>query len=146
MAVFFLHALDYEFWDEAVDGAAETKNFFDQTRADEGVLGVGHEEDGFDVGRKAAVHEGHLELVFVVADGADAADYGVGTLFAGEVDEQAFEGGDGDVGEFRDAFREHGDALFHGEEGIFLGIAEDGDDEVIEDFGGPGNEVQVSVG
>ena len=67
-------------------------------------------------------------------------------LLAGEVDEEAVEGGDGDVAEFGGAFREHGDALFDREERVLGGIAQDGNDQVVEDFRGARDQVEVAVG
>src|SRR6185312_13921051 len=65
--------LDDELRDEAFDGAAQLEDFLDEARAYEGVLAVGHEEDGFEFRGEAAVHERHLQFVLVIADGADAA-------------------------------------------------------------------------
>jgi len=89
---------------------------------------VGIHEEGFEVGVELAVHHGHGELVLVVGDGANAAQDGLGVLGVTEVDEQAVEGGDGDVLEAGggDGFGDHLHALFDGEErGAFVGVAQD---------------------
>ena len=56
------------------------------------------QEDGLDVG-EGGVHLGHRELVVEVADAAQALDDRDGVALAAEVDEQAVEAGDPDVGD-----------------------------------------------
>ena len=132
--------------DEAVDVAAEADDFFDEAGADEGEGFAGQEEDGFDFGTEAAVHEGHLEFVFVVGDGADAADDEAGAAAGGVVGEQAVEGFDADVFAAGEGFADHFGALVDGEQGGLGFVAENGDDEVIDDAGGAADDVEVAVG
>jgi hypothetical protein len=133
--------------DEGGDVAAETEDALDESGADVGVLFRRHHEEGFELGVELAVHHGHLELVLVVGDGADAAEDGGCALLAGEVDQEAVEGGDGDVADGGDGFGDHLETLGDGEErGAFLGVAEDGDDELVDDFGAAGNQVEMAVG
>jgi hypothetical protein len=52
---------------------------------------IGHQEDGLDVGIEALVHRRHLEFVFEVGDGAQAAHDHRGVQFLGEMHQQAGE-------------------------------------------------------
>ena len=79
----------------------QSDDFLHQPRADEGVRLAGHEKDGFDFGPKAAIHERHLQFVFVIRDGADAAQDDAGAALGRVVHQQAVEGADLDVGEAR---------------------------------------------
>src|ERR1051326_492925 len=56
-------------------GAAKAKNLFDQPRAQVRV-GLGwHHENSFQLRLQLAVHQRHLQFVFVVTDGADASQH-----------------------------------------------------------------------
>lgn len=107
---------------------------------------AGHEENGLDFGREPAIHEGHLEFVFVVGDGANAADDDAGSALGRIAHEQAIEGDHFDIGQAVDHFGEHVDALFDGEEGLLFVVAENGDDEPVEERGRPVDEIQVAAG
>ena len=131
--------------DEAGDVTAEAEDLLEHTGADEGVAAGGLEEDGFDIRGEAAVHEGHLELVLVVGDGADAAQDGGAAEGAGEVDHEPVKSGDGDVVEGGGGFAEHLGALFDGEEGIFDRVDEDGDGEVLKEERAALDQVDVAV-
>src|SRR2546428_12888836 len=65
-------------WDQPGDRRAVAGDLLDKPRGDVGVLLVGHEEPRLDGARQLAVHEGHLEFVLEVRDGADAAHDAVG--------------------------------------------------------------------
>jgi hypothetical protein len=104
------------------------------------------QEDGLDLRGQAAVHQSHLELVFVVGDGADAAQHCLGSLLARELHHQPVEGGDRDVGQRTGDLSEHLDALLHGEQRILARIVEDGDGEVAKELGTARDEINVAVG
>ena len=141
-----LQALDDQRRHEPFDGAAELGHFAHDARAEIAVFFRGHHEDGFDVGLETAVHERHLEFVFVVGDGADAAEDDLGVAAADIVDEQAVEEIDFDVGPFAGDLAEHFRALGSGEERGFVEVLEDGDDEAFEDACAASDEVQMPVG
>ena len=129
-----------------MDVAAEADDFFDEAGADEGVGFGGQEEDGFDFGAEAAIHKGHLEFVFVVGDGADAADDEAGAAAGGVVGEQAVEGLDADVFAAGEGFADHFGALVDGEKRGFGFVSQDGNDEVVNETAGAADDVEVAVG
>src|SRR5579872_685387 len=59
--------------DESADVPAQPEDLFHQSRTYVGIRLRGHHEHGFDTRLQAAVHESHLEFIFVVADRADTA-------------------------------------------------------------------------
>jgi hypothetical protein len=123
-------------WDHAGDIAAESGDLLDDAGADVGEDLAGGEEDGFEVRAEGFVHEGHLEFVFEVCDGAETADDHASAGGGGEVDEEPFEGSDLDVREGGDALADEGDPVFGGEEGVFGVVVSDGDEDVVEEPGG----------
>lgn len=126
--------------------ATEASDFFDEARGDVGQFFAGHEEDGFEVGLEFAIHESELEFELEVGDGAEAADEGDGFLFAGEVDEEAVEGHDADVGEVAGDGADEVDALVEGEEALFVVFASDADNDFVEEAGGAFEDIEVAVG
>ena len=141
-----MEALHDDRGNEGGDVAAELEDALDEAGRDVGVLLRGLEEDGFEIGVEVAVHHGHLKLVLVVGDGADATDDCGGRLLAGKVDEEAVEGGDGDVAEAFCTVCEHLGPLFRGEEALaFRAVFKDGDDEGVEEPGAAGYNVEVTV-
>src|SRR5262245_45845458 len=82
---------------EAGYRAAEFEYFLDQPRA-EIRIGFGcHQEDGFDFRRESSVHQRHLQLEFVVGDGANATDDHLRLLLTGIMDQKSIEGIDAHV-------------------------------------------------
>ena len=75
------------------------------------MLGIGHQEHGFDVGIEPLVHADHLEFVFEVGDRAQPAHDDLRADFPGVMDQQRVEGFDrdrrvavaGQAARFRDA-------------------------------------------
>src|SRR5271168_2079934 len=110
----FAQALFHEGWDEACNVSAEADDYLDQSGTDEGKGFAGEEESGFESGLQAAIHEGHLQFVFVVGDGADAAEDHAGVSLQGVVGEETVEGIDFDVFEGADSFGQHFHALLDG--------------------------------
>jgi hypothetical protein len=138
----FLH----NFGNEAADIPAETGDFFDQTGADEDVGVLGHHEDGLDAFVEFAIHERELELELEVGDGAKAADDGVAVDALDIFDEEAGEGIDRDVGKVRDGLGAEFLALRHGEERAFAFVLGDGDDDLVEEFGGALDDIEMAIG
>ncbi len=140
------HSFQYDGRNQSFHRAAQTENLLDEAGADVGILFGGHHEDGFKLRGQAAVHQCHLEFVFVITDGADAAQDGLGTLLAGKLDQEAVKGFHGDVSELMGGFAEHFDAIFGWKKGLFFSVVEDGDDEMVEDLGATGDQVEMAVG
>jgi hypothetical protein len=106
----------------------------------------GEEEDGFDLRLQAAVHQGHLEFVFVVGDGADAAHDYAGAFANGVVREKAVEEVDFDVRVWGRDGDEHFHPLGYGEERGFALVAEDGYDELVAEARAAGDDVEMAAG
>src|SRR5579863_8392393 len=70
---FLFQALFNNWRHQPVNGSAQLRNFTDQPGAQITVRLSGHHENRFDVGLKFAVHQRHLQFVFVIADGANSA-------------------------------------------------------------------------
>ncbi len=83
-------------------------------------------------GREAAIHEGHLQFVLVVGNGADAAHDDTGSALGCVVHQQAVEGNYFGIGDALDHFLQHFDAFFDAEERLLFVVAQDGDDELVE--------------
>jgi hypothetical protein len=137
--------------DEAGDVAAEARDLLDEARGDELVVLAGHQEDGLDGRVEAVVHAGHLELVVEIADGAEAADDHGRVDAAGEVDEQAVEAldldlGAGALGDGGGLGADELDAFLEREHGALAGIDGDADDQAVNEPGGAGDDVHVAVG
>jgi len=133
-------------WDEMRDVAAEFCDLFDEAGAGVAELLVWHDEEGFHLRFQMAVHQSHVEFELEVGQRSQAADDGVGLLLHAKFDEQAAEGGHGDIGELGDVGANHGDALLCGEERGFAGVFRDGDRHAIEKTGGTGEHIEVSAG
>ena len=128
------------------DVAAKFRDLLYEGRACVTELLVGHDEDRFDFGLKVAVHQRHVEFELKVGKRAETADDRVGFLCEGKVHEQTAEGGGCHVGERGEIGREHRQSLFRGEERAFAGVVGDGDSDAVEEFCGPGKDVEMSVG
>jgi len=137
--------LEHRRRDEAPDVAAEAEDFFDQARGDEGVLDGGEHEDGLDFGAELAVHERHLQFVFVVGDGADAADDDFGVQAAHEVDEEAVEGVHFDAGDAVRAAEDELHPLRDGEQRRLPFVLQHRHHDHVEQLRRPADDVEVSV-
>ncbi len=132
--------------DEGRGVATITGDFADSRGRDVSEVFARHHEEGFDFGGHAAVRERHLKFVFKVAIDADAADDDMRMFAAAEIDEQRVENFDRDIREarFRDIFRDHGKAFSAGEHRArFGGGSGDGHDEVVVQFSGAADQVEV---
>src|SRR5688572_29146908 len=135
--------------DESVNRAAELVNLFDEARADVGVILRGHHEDRLDARFEPPVHEGHLQLVLVVRDGADAAHDGVRLLLDRVLDEQPLKEIDAQAApagrRLLQHILEHLAPLVDGEERPLFRVDEDGDDDLVEELRAAPDDVEVAV-
>jgi len=98
------------------------------------------------VGFQFAIHERHLQFVFVIRDGANASkDYPCAPL-AGVIDQQALENVDFDSGPLLGDLAKHFDAFGNGEERLLVDILQHCDDHQVEHFLAAFDEVEVAVG
>jgi len=105
-----------------------------------------HKENGFDFGREASIHERHLEFVLVVGDGANATHDDAGSALGRVADQQAVERNYFDIGAAVHHFVEHFDALFDSEKRLLFVVAQDSDDELVEECRRSVDEIQVTAG
>ena len=118
----------------------------DDGGADEQPLVVGHQEHGLDVALQAAVHEGQLEFVFEVRDGAQTAQDGTGPALGRVFHGQAGEGLHQDAVVVAHGLAGHGHAFFLGEEGELGRIVGHGHHDLVEDGQAAADEGQMPVG
>src|ERR1700754_2886300 len=85
---FFSHLLLDPFGDKARDRASQFEYFFDEPGTEIRICLCRHQENGFNLWLKPTIHQRHLQLVFVIADGADASDNHLRLLVEGIIDEQ----------------------------------------------------------
>ena len=106
-----------------------------------------HQEEGFDIGRQFPIGQGHLEFVFEIAIGAQAAQNDPDSAFVAKIDQHSVHGFDGDIGQVLDDFPCHGDSFIAGEEGAgFPGGAGDCEDDIVEETADPFEQIEVSEG
>ena len=130
---------------EGGDVAAEAGDFFDDAGAEERVGVFRHHENRFHFFVQLAVHERELEFEFEVGDGAQTADDGLGFALVGVVNEQAVEGINFGVGDVFDAAADEFDAFFEREERLFAFVFGDRHDDMVEQFDGAFDDVEVAV-
>src|SRR6202522_893971 len=133
-------------WNKILGRAAEARQFFDQARTEIAVLLGGQHKNGFDVRLDFAIHHGHLQFVFVIGDGADAADDDGGAFSAGVVHQKAVENVNLHVVPFEGRGLKHLDAFLFGEQRIFFEVVGDGDNQLSKNIGRASDEIQVAIG
>src|SRR6185312_13222326 len=92
---------------ESGDVAAKAEDFLHEPRADEGELLSGEKKNSFESGLQAAIHERHLQLVFVIGNSADAAEDYASVLAERVVREESFKRVDFDIGKLARRFAQH---------------------------------------
>src|SRR3954468_21983470 len=141
----FLQPLEHRWGDEPRDVPAPRGHLFDEARREETVERVGRHEQRLDTGQRV-VHLPHLELVVEVADGAETFDDRLDAAFLAEVDEQAVEAVDDDVGQVGGRLPQQLDALLGGEQALFALVDEHGDDDLVEQRADALDDVDVPAG
>ncbi len=97
------------------------------------------------LGAHAPVEQGHLEFDFIIGDGADAAQNHAGLAMVGIVDQQPCEGIHFHVGERGGRLLQHFDSFGDRKQRLFLGVFENGYDELTDQARAARNEIEVSV-
>src|SRR5260221_14060709 len=75
---FFRQSLCHQFGYQAAHGASEPENFFYQARTQVRIGFGRHHENRFQLRLQFAVHQGHLQLVFIFAYEPNASQHGLG--------------------------------------------------------------------
>src|ERR1700688_3647464 len=125
--------------------SAKLRNFAHQFCAQITVRLAGQHENSFETWLQFALHEPHLQFVFVIGDGANAPQNYASAALARVIHQQAFEYVDFDGGPLFGDFAEHFDAFGHGEERLLVDILKHGDDHQVEHFLATLDQVEVAV-
>ena len=111
------------------------------------MLERGHQEDGVDLGGKASVGVRQLQLELEVAHGPEATDHEPGPLPASELDGQALERLDRHrAAEIGDTGLDERHPLGCREKGLLGGVAQDANDEPIEEARRAADDIEMRVG
>ncbi len=93
-----------------------------------------------------AVHQGHLQFVFIVADGPYAAQHRFGFFLHGIVHQQALKSFNPHILIVLDHLFQHLQPFTDGKQRVFFRVAQHGDDQLIKNLAAPLNQVEVPVG
>jgi hypothetical protein len=126
--------------------AAEAGNFLDDARAEEGIRVLRHHENRLDFFIQFTIHQGELEFEFEVRDGAQSADDGLGVAALNVIHQQGIEGIGFGIGNVFDGLANQIHPFFKREHRLFGVVLGDGHNDVIEQFDGAFDDVQVAVG
>ena len=143
-AAFFHEGFDDALGNVGGNVALAAGDFFDDRTREKDLIGRGDEEKSFDFWSEVFVDESELEFVLEVADGAQPPDDDASADRAAEVDEQTVVSGDGDVRVLRQRKPQKLQPLLSREEGFFIGVDADGDDDAVEVAGGSRNEIDMT--
>src|SRR5215469_10392597 len=102
-----LHQLRYQ----TPHRTTKSKNLFHQSRTQVGISLGRHHEDCFQMRLEFAVHQGHLQFVLIVADGANTTQDRFGLLLHRVIHQQPLEYVDADVFVGPNHFFQHGATL-----------------------------------
>ena len=131
---------------ELVNVSPERGDLLHAARGDERVERARHHVHGLDLGGEMAVQLVHLELPLEVRDHAQALDDHLRVPPVREVDDELGEDVDLDVVEPGERLTQERDALVEREHRrLVLGIADDPDDDAVEDLGRALDHVDVPV-
>ena len=135
-----------QFGNQAFDGSAKLRDLAHQARTQVRILFGRHHEHRLQPRLEFAVHQRHLEFVFVVADGANPAQDGARLDAQRVVHRKAVEGVDRHVVKALGHRLQHLAAVGHAEQRIFLRIAQNGDHQFVEDLAATLDQVEMAVG
>ncbi len=107
---------------------------------------AGRQKHGFDYPVNAAVHARHLEFVFEVGDGAQAADNDLRAFFMDEVHEQRVEADDFDIRQVAEDLGGHLDTIGERKARLLGRAFGNGQDQFVEQRGGAPDQVFVTAG
>src|SRR5579864_742894 len=132
--------------DERGDVASERGDLLHAARRDEAHVRARHHVDGLDVRREMAVQLIHLELPLEVRDDPQSLHDRLRVPLVRELDDQLAEDLDLDIREMTDGSAQELDALLDREQRLLVPrLADNADDEAVEDAGGPRDHVDVPV-
>src|SRR5438132_7737912 len=126
--------LGYGLWDALVHPSSERRDLLHAARRDEADRRARHHVDGLDLGREGAIELVHLELPLEVGDHSKALHDHLRVPLAGEVHDELGEDGDLDVAEVSERLVQERDPFVEREHRrLVVGIADDADDDTVED-------------
>src|SRR5216683_1383021 len=96
-----------------------------------------------------AIHERHLQFIFVVGNGPDTADYRVCLLRDSVVNQQTLEGIDANVTttsvDLLQHLSEHVAAFFDAKKRLLFRIDENSNDYLVEEFAATFDDVEMTI-
>src|SRR6267154_4531126 len=119
-------------WNKSCQRRAELRDFAHELRTQIAVCQARQHKYRFEAAFEFAVHQRHLQFVFIVADRANAPENHTGTTFARVVHEQSVEDIHFHVRPLFSDFTQHFDAFSHGEKRLLLCVLQDGDNEQVK--------------
>ena len=132
--------------DHPADIPAEARDLFDDAGTQIGVFLPRGQEDGFHIIPQGPVHQGHLKFILKIRHCPQPADDDHGPAPGGKGNEQPPEGNYFHRGQTAHAFLDQLDAFTGGKERAFLTIVRDRDDQVVKEFRGPLDDIEMPIG
>ena len=125
--------------------AAETRDFFHDTRTKISIFLLRHEENCFYTGIEFPVHQRHLKFKFKIRNGAQTADDRSGFFRSGEFDKQSFELGNSHIVDLASGLSQQIQTFLQREKRLLLVIMRHGHNDFIKQFPRTLNDIEVTV-
>src|SRR4028119_1261607 len=137
------NALKYAVWHQPAHVSPMPGDLPHRARAEETVLRRRHDKHGLYLGGHGPVELRLLELRLEIGDGPEALDDGARPLLISEIYQQSLHHLDGDVLDVGGYLLQEASPLDGRQPRRLVGVCPDGDDDVVEDPGGPADDVEV---
>ena len=125
--------------------AAITSSRANHRGADRAEFTAGREQNRFNTAH-SLIEVSHLEFVVEVATKSQPADDRVSSHFGAEVDQQSVNERHRDTGNISDSIVNERHPLIHGEDAVLRGVHGHSDDDLVDEFGRSGHDVNVTEG
>ena len=125
--------------------AAITSSRANHRGADRAEFTAGREQNRFNT-THSLIEVSHLEFVVEIATKSQPANDRVGSLFSTEIDQKAVNKRHFDTGDISDSILDEGHPLSHGEDTVFRGVHGHSDDDLVDEFGCPDHDVNMTEG
>lgn len=129
--------LSYDFRHKRRDIPAAFCDFLDQARTHIRIFRARHHEQCLAQIIQLAIHQRHLELIFKIGHGADAAQDGARFECGDRIDKESAERHDFNIVDSFACKLQQMHPFFKGEKRVFLRIFRDGDQNLVEDAACP---------
>src|ERR1043165_9805597 len=130
---------------KAADIAAQLNHFFYEAGTNERISFGRHEKDRLDLAFKPAVHERHLQFIFIIRYGANTAENHARAAALCVRDQQPFEAVYFNVAHVRQNLPYHLDTLLDGEQRLLARVVQDSHNQMIEEAGSSLDQIKGTV-